>query len=162
MKEYEYSFKVNDINPFINYCKNNGYILENDNLQIRELFKNKNKILARITTEIINDEKKYILDFKDDNDTDILIKEARETFPLKVRLEDRKALDSILDILDFSKDVVLKRKRVTYVKNKVKFEIDEYMEPEIFYVVAIEGEKNLVDNVYLDIKNKIKEVSDVQ
>lgn len=155
MKEYEYSFRVNDINPFISYCENNDYIIEKDNLQTRELFKNKNKILARITTEIENDKTTCILDFKDDNNTDDLVKEARETLPLKVSLEDRAKIDSILNILDFNKDVVLKRKRITYVNGNIKFEIDEYMEPEECFVVAIEGEKDLVDSVYLDIKDKI-------
>ena len=155
MKEYEYSFRVNHINPFISYCENNGYIIEKDNLQTRELFKNKNKILARIKTEIENDKTTCILDFKDDNNTDDLVKEARDTLPLKVSLEDRAKIDSILNILDFNKDVVLKRKRITYVNGNIKFEIDEYMEPEECFVVAIEGEKDLVDSVYLDIKDKI-------
>ena len=32
MTEYEYSFKVEEIDPYIEYCKNNGYeIIEKTN-----------------------------------------------------------------------------------------------------------------------------------
>ena len=154
MKEYEYSFIVNDITPYIDYCKNNGYELEKNNYQIRELFKNENKILARITTEVENKRRTCVLDFKDDNDTSKLVKEARETIPLRVSKENRKAIDSMLEILGYHKDKVLKRKRVVYKKGEVKFEIDEYLEPEKCYVVAIEGEKEAVDRIYLKLNNE--------
>jgi len=151
MKEYEYSFMVESIDPYTNYCESNNYTLEKSNYQIRELFKNTNKILARITTEITKNEESYILDFKDDNDTELLVKEARETVPLKFNKENRNSIDSMLQILDFRKEKILKRKRKTYEKDKVVFEIDEYLEPEICYVVAIEGEKQAVDKVYQEL-----------
>lgn len=151
MKEYEYSFRVNDITPYIDYCKINNYDLEKSNYQIRELFKHENKILARITTEVENKRRTCVLDFKDDNDTNKLVKEARETVPLKVSRDNRKAVDSMLEILGYHKDKTLKRKRVVYKKGEVKFEVDEYLEPEICYVVAIEGEKEAVDKVYEEI-----------
>ena len=49
-KEYEYSMKVKDIKPFINYCKKNNYNLINKTTQKRVLYRNDNKILARVTT----------------------------------------------------------------------------------------------------------------
>ena len=152
MREYEYSFIVNDITPYVIYCKNNGYELEKSNYQIRELFKHENKILARITTEIENKKRTCVLDFKDDNDTNKLVKESRETLPIKVSRDNRKAILSMLEILGYYKDKTLKRKRVVYTKGEVKFEIDEYLEPDKCYVVAIEGEKDAVDRVYNEIK----------
>ena len=154
MKEYEYSFKVSDITPYIDYCKKNNYELEKSNYQVRELFKHENKILARITTEIENKRRTCVLDFKDDNDTNKLVKEARETIPLKVSRENRNAVDSMLEILGYHKDKILKRRRFVYKKGEVKFEIDEYLEPEECYVVAIEGEKEVVDRVYLELNSK--------
>lgn len=152
MREYEYSFIVNDITPYVIYCKNNGYELEKSNYQIRELFKHENKILARITTEIENKKRTCVLDFKDDNDTNKLVKESREILPIKISRDNRKAIDSMLEILGYCKDKTLKRKRVVYKKDEVKFEIDEYLEPDKCYVVAIEGEKEGVDRVYNEIK----------
>ena len=32
-EEYEYSFKVKDINPFVNYCEDNNYNLVNDEVR---------------------------------------------------------------------------------------------------------------------------------
>ena len=155
MIEYEYSFKVKNIEPYINYCKENNYDLEKNNYQVRELYKNENKILARITTEIEDEKRICVLDFKDDNNTEVLIKEARETIPLKITEENRKSVDSILKILDFHKDKIIERNRMTYKKGKVSFEIDEYFKPEKGYVVAIEGEKELVDKTYVEIKEKL-------
>ena len=54
---------------------------------------------------------------------------------------------------------VLKRHRIVYKKESVKFEIDEYATPKM-KVVAIEGDKDQVDRVYEElekiiIKNKL-------
>ena len=142
---------------WIKYCQKNDYQLEKENYQIRELFKNKNKILARITSEIEKKKRTCVLDFKDDNNTEVLIKEARETIPITVSRANRKAIDSMLEMLEFYKDKTLKRKRISYIKSGVKFEIDEYIEPEKCFVVAIEGEKEVVDKTYKDVKIKITE-----
>ena len=48
-KEYEYSFYVKEIEPYIQYCEKNDYKKTSEGNQIRELYKNGNKILARIT-----------------------------------------------------------------------------------------------------------------
>ena len=48
-KEYEYSFYVEEIEPYIQYCEKNDYKKTSEGNQIRELYKNGNKILARIT-----------------------------------------------------------------------------------------------------------------
>ena len=68
-EEYEYSFKVKDIEPFINYCENNNYDLVSEYEQIRTLYKNGGKIMARITKNTYKDSISEILNFKDDNIT---------------------------------------------------------------------------------------------
>ena len=59
----------------------------------------------------------------------------------------------MLEILGYHKDKTLKRRRFVYKKGEVKFEIDEYLEPEQCYVVAIEGENEAVDSVYDEVSS---------
>lgn len=155
MKEYEYSFKVEDIKPYIDYCEENKYELVSESVQIRELYRNPNKILARITTKIKNGLSEQILDFKDDNNTDDILKISRETIPLKFEENNTDAVNSILEILGYKKDKVLKRTRAVYQKNNVKFELDSYTSPEVMFVVGIEGENKKVDSIYEEVIKNI-------
>lgn len=153
MIEYEYSFKVKNIIPFLHYCEKKEYVLKHFNYQIRELYKNKSGILARITTEIENEMETKLLDFKEDTDITKVKKMAKETIPLEITESNQDFVLSLLEMFEFQKFKTLKRKRHTYQKDQVIFEIDEYSEPETCYVVAVEGEKECVDKVYLEIKN---------
>ena len=155
MKEYEYSFKVKSIDPYIKYCEENGYTKEEETTQNRILYRNVNKTMARITAKTKNGKTKTVLDFKDDNQADVVLKVSRETIPLEVTPENEKAVDSILDMLEYTKDKTLIRTRMVYKKGNVTFEIDKYDAPEVMFVVAIEGEKEEVDKTYAIIKEKI-------
>lgn len=150
--EYEYSFKVDSLDEYKKYCEENGYEKRLEYDQVRELFTSDNKILARITTTKTENNIDIFLDFKDDDDSDKVYKESRETIPLKVTDENRGAIDSILNILGYKKKKHLVRKRYVYKKGKVKFEMDDYTKPEIMHVVAIEGDKDEVTKVYNEIK----------
>lgn len=156
--EYEYSFKVDSLDWYKKYCEENGYVKRLEYDQVRELFTSDNKVLARITTTKTGENTDVFLDFKDDDDSDKVYKESRETIPLRVTDENRGAIDSILNILGYKKKKHLVRKRYVYKKGKVKFEMDDYTKPEIMHVVAIEGDKDEVTKVYNEIKegNKIK------
>ena len=57
--------------------------------------------------------------------------------------------------LEYKKDIELSRIRMVYKKDNVIFEIDSYNSPEIMYVVAVEGDKEEVDKVYKEIKDKL-------
>ncbi len=146
MNEYEYSFKVESIERYIDYCNNNGYELIDKVKQTRTLYRNSNKTMARIT---INDNKMF-LDFKEDNLTEDILKIRKESLPLE--FNDIKSINSILDFLEYKKDITLIRNRKIYEKDNVKFEIDEYESPEVYNVVAIEGEKEEVDKVYNELE----------
>lgn len=161
MKEYEYSFKVSDILPYIKYCKDNGYILKEESSQIRVLYKNINKTMARITTKKIGNFKKIILDFKDDNKSEEVLKVSRETLPLEITDNDLDAIYSILDMLEYKKDITLIRDRFVYEKENVKFELDIYSSPEKMYVAAIEGKKEEVDIVYNNLSDVINNTGKV-
>ena len=128
--EYEYSFKVKDLTKYLDYCKKNNYRLEEETNQERILYRN----------------------FKDENDSDEILKVSRETIPLRVTKNNKEAVLSILDMLGYQKDKTLVRKRWVYKKDKVTFEIDDYKEPKM-KVVAIEGNKEQVDKVYQELED---------
>lgn len=154
-KEYEYSFKVKEIEEFINYCKDNDYVLEDEYEQVRKLYKNGGKIMGRITKNSYKNHSVEILNFKDDNLNDSVLKESRESLDLVIDDSNREFVQSLLDILDLPETKVLIRKRFVYTKNNVKFELDNYIEPKM-NVVAIEGLKEEVDVVYNDLKQIIE------
>lgn len=150
-KEYEYSFKVKDITPFIEYCVNNNYELNKEYDQTRTLYKNGGKVMARITKNVYKDNEVEILNFKDDNLSDSILTVSRESKDLVMNEDNREFVKSLLDILELNETKKLVRKRYEYTYNNVTFEIDQYTMP-IMNVVAIEGEKNEVDQVYDELK----------
>ena len=150
MIEYEYSFRVDSIDNIIDYCISNGYKLLESNYQERKLYTNSNRVLARITKNVINSKESIVLDFKDENNSDFIYKESRESIPLKVG-KNIKSINSILEILDYKLSKVLERHRTVYAKDGIKFEIDSYTSPEIAFVVAIEGNKSLVESIYKEV-----------
>ena len=153
-KEYEYSLKVKSVSEFIKYCNDNNYVKEDEYLQTRTLFKNGGPVMARITENEINGKVEKILNFKDDNLNDNTLKISRESKDLIVTSENEEFVESLLQILDLNNKKVLKRKRYVFVKEYVKFEIDEYLEP-IMNVIAIEGIKEEVDKVYESLSELI-------
>lgn len=153
-KEYEYSFKVNDITPFIDYCINNNYELKNEYEQTRTLYKNGGKVMARITKNVYKDSEVEILNFKDDNLSNSVLKIRRESKDLIINDENRDFVKSLLEILELNDTKKLVRKRYVYTYENVIFEIDKYTNP-VMNVVAIEGKKEEVDKVYNDLKSVI-------
>lgn len=153
-EEYEYSFKVKSIKDFINYCEVNKYKKIDDYKQVRTLYKNGGKVMARITKNIYSDKSVEILNFKDDNLTSNVLSVSRESEDLLINNKNRKFVKSLLNILDLNDFKILKRHRICYKKRNIKFEIDEYTSPKM-KVIAIEGLKEEVDNVYKDLENII-------
>lgn len=153
-EEYEYSFKVKNIEEFIQYCIDNQYEKKEEYLQNRILYKNGGPIMARITENIYNNGCKKTLNFKDDNLLDSTLKISRESKDLIIDDNNQEFVDSLIEILDLKDKKVLKRRRFVFEKNNVKFEIDEYIEP-LMNVVAIEGLKKEVDMVYKELEQII-------
>ena len=150
-QEYEYSFKVKDITPFIDYCQQHQYQLIEDYRQIRTLYKNNGTVMARITKNFYPNQTIEILNFKDDHLTEQVLKVNRETADLIITEENRPFVNSLIEILDLNHPKILERHRLVYQKNQVKFEIDDYTTPTI-KVVAIEGLKEEVDAVYQELE----------
>jgi len=156
MKEYEYSFKVKELKSYLKYCTKENYFKEKEEKQIRDLYSNNSGVLARITTSKIKNKEIITVDFKGEDDSNEILKTTKESLPLIIDKNSLKAFYSILNILGYKIIKHLVRKRVVYVKGKVKFEIDKYIYPEKMNVVAIEGKKIDVDKIYNEINNNIK------
>ena len=151
-KEYEYTFKVASLQPFFDYCQKNGFTFVNKFKQIRTIYRNENKTMARITMNTNDTGTTKELDFKEDNwVAGAVVKELRESLPLKYESDD--GVLSILEFLNYKKDYTMERTRYIYEKQDVKFEFDEYQQPKQSYIVAVEGVKDLVDKIYDEVKD---------
>jgi hypothetical protein len=151
--EYEYSFKVESVKPYIEYCENNGYTLTLQAYQNRIVYENKNNknYIARITKTKIGDKEEEVWDCKTVGEKNKDLKVSKESEPVVITDENRDYIHKILNDLDFCLVANNTRNRYVYEKGLVKFEIDDYIEPKA-QVVAIEGEKAEVDKVYQEIK----------
>ena len=150
MEEYEYNFKVKSLEPVFMYLKENNYkeiFNKKQNRIVYENIKNRN-IISRITS---NDED-YLFDFKNKSYETETLKILKESLPLKIKKEDIENVKSILDVLGFEQTSNIVRTRFVFVKDEVKFEIDDYIKPKML-VVAIEGKLDKVDKVYNEVKN---------
>ncbi len=147
--EHEYSFKVTVLSPFIEYCEKEGYKKIEETLQTRILYKRHDKTMLRITIKNKNGKITKEFDFKQDKLTDKPLVERKETIPIKYT--DDEAIESIIDFLDYKKAIELKRKRLVYVKDNVKFELDDYSSPNQMYVVALEGNKLDTCKIYSEL-----------
>lgn len=155
-KEYEYSFKAENIENYINYCTKNNYKLEKETEQIRKIYYNDWGVNARLTTDIKDTTTTTVLDFKEQEQNlgQNLVKELRESKPLSIPNTEIEAALSILDTLNYKLHVTLHRIRYVYSKDDIKLEIDRYLSPDTSCVIAIEGNnKEGVAKVYEEIKN---------
>ena len=150
MKEYEYSFEVNDLRPYIEYCSDNGYELVNSNKQQRIIYRHANGTMARVT--IIDKAGKVTreLDFKESILSTSVLHERKES--LTINFDDEKAIKSMLDFLGYKRDNSLIRTRAVFKKGKVKIELDDYEFPRKAFIVAVEGAKEQTDLVYNEIR----------
>jgi len=150
-KEYEISFKVKSLQPFINYCAENNYKLVEHCEQERTIYRNANKTMARITINIAGGAVKKQLDFKEDNYVKgAIVKELNES--KAIAFTDDEAVASVLEFLQYKKDNTIKRTRYTFEQGDVRFELDNNTFPTTAQVVSIEGNKQKVDQLYQAIK----------
>lgn len=149
MTEYEYNFKVDDINDVTKFCERNGYVLVSKTSENRVVFENKQnrKIISRITTTFGESDKVTVWDFKNVGKNDNLLKVSKESEAMVLDEAGIKIARSMLEVMDFEQSADNLRTRYVFEKGDVKFEIDDYTRPEM-KVVAIEGEKTQVDKIY--------------
>ena len=142
MEEYEYSIRVNNIQPFIEYCKSNGYKKISENIQNRAVYEHRDNrhILARITKTETDGKTVTIFDCKNSSAEIGGLKIAKESKELELDDRTEDIIKSMINVLNFEQSADNYRIRYVYKLNDVKFEIDDYIKPQ-FKVVAIEGEK---------------------
>lgn len=152
--EYERSFNVESIKPYIEYCEKNGFNLVNKVRQNRIVYECKHNIhiIARITTETVNDKTTVLFDYKNVDKSNDDLKVSRESIPMVVTEENKDIILSILNVTDFILQSDNLRTRYVYQKDDVIFEIDDYEQPKVMQVVAIEGNEEKVENIYLELK----------
>ncbi len=146
MKEYEYSMVVDSLNKYIDYCENNNYELRDKIFQTRTIYRKNNNTIARITINKMGNKEQKYLDFKEDKLSVGPLIERRESGALEFEII--KDAESILNFLEYKKDITLIRNRLVYYKDDVTFELDEYIEPNNNFVVSVEGNKEKADIVW--------------
>lgn len=157
MIEYEYNFKVSDIKPIIEYCKENGYNFVSATWQNRKVFENKNNknIISRITTTKINNTLETVWDFKNVDNKNKTLKISQESLPMSLDKQKIEIALSMLNTIGFELSADNIRTRYVYEKDNVVFEIDDYERPAM-KIVAIEGPKDKVDQLYQQITSNNK------
>jgi len=152
MIEYEYNFKVEDIDKVLKYCQEHGYELVSKTMQNRVVYENRHnrKIISRITTTVKGGKTERVIDFKNVNNNDGLVKQSMESLPMSLNNKSMEIVKSMLEVMDFEQSADNLRTRYVYEKGSVTFEIDDYTRP-LMKVVAIEGEKAEVDRVYSEL-----------
>lgn len=162
MEEYEYSFKVKNIQPYIDYCMKNQYEKVSEVRQNRVVYENKHSkdIIARVTTKIVDGKKEITFDCKNVGREENHLKVSMESLPIKITKSNKDSIYSMLEVMDFYKATDNDRIRYVYQKDGVTFELDDYKNP-IICVVGIEGKKEEVDKVYFELSNTILEYEEL-
>ena len=85
-------------------------------MQTRILYRNGNKILARITTNEIESKNSTYLNFKEKNDIEKVLKISQESPILEINEDNKEFVNYILKMFNFIKSKELKRTRYVYKK----------------------------------------------
>ncbi len=149
--EYEYSYRVKDLAPYIKEIEKEFKFVEKTS-EKRTIYRTDESI-ARITYR--NGE--MLLDFKENK---VMVNgsiERKETRAIK--FDNLENCEEILAFLGYTKDATVVRNRSIYEGENIKFEIDEYFEPEVANVVSFEGDKETCDKYneeFLELYNSIE------
>ncbi len=121
-------------------------------MQNRVVYENRHnrKIISRITTTVKDGKTERVIEFKNVNNNDGLVKQSMESLPMSLNKKSMEIVKSMLEVMDFEQSADNLRTRYVYEKGGVTFEIDDYTRP-LMKVVAIEGEKAEVDRVYSEL-----------
>lgn len=152
--EYERSFSVESVDKYIDYCIKNGYRKIKEVWQNRIVYENQTNrnLIARITKEKVNNIQTCVFDCKNVVKKNGNLNESLESLPLEINEKDIPSAQSMLEIMGFEQSANNTRERYVFAKNEVILEIDRYITPKM-NVIAIEGEKEQVENVYKEIVN---------
>lgn len=138
--EYEYSFKISKLDEYLNIIKEK-YKYVNSYDEKRIIYRKKD-IIGRITYR----NNCMYLDFKENkiSSNDLIVRKESKS----IKIDNLDNCENILNFLGFVKDNSIFRKRTIYEGDNIKFEIDEYYEPEVAFVLSFEGKKEVCDKEY--------------
>lgn len=158
MEEYEHSFKVKFLEPFIKFCEENNFKQISATSQNRKVYESiyNSHLISRLTIEKDKNETKTYFDFKFAGVEIDGKKTSKESETLVVTDKLMPFVLSVLDVLNFKLVADNFRTRYVYIKDDIMFEIDDYISPKM-KVVAIEGEKNKVEKL---CNNELKPIID--
>lgn len=161
MEEYEHSFKVTSIKPFIEFCEKNDFKQASVSSQNRKVYESvyNPHLIARLTIEKEGNKENTYFDFKLAGNEVEGKKLSKESETLLVSKELMPFVTSILDVLSFKLVADNFRTRYVYNKDGIIFEIDDYTVPEM-KVVAVEGNKEAVESLCNnELKSTVKKYS---
>ena len=145
--EYEYSFKVSKLDKYLDIIKSRyKYINTYNEKRVIYRKNDSNDTIARITYK---DNCMY-LDFKENKigNNDLTVRKETKS----IVFDNFDNCENILEFLGYYRDNSIYRKRTIYQGDEIKFEIDEYYEPENVLVLSFEGKKEICNKVYKDFE----------
>lgn len=149
MKEYEYSFVVDSAEKYHAFCKSKQPLKIDVNSMRRRVFKDGSAVIARLTEESTATGVMHrYFDFKEDSKDSQLVKHVQETLPIDLNEKSIDHYMALLDSLDFKLDADLIKKRTRYQFKNMHVDIDEYSSPRKAIVIELEGERQMVDDMY--------------
>ena len=148
MEEYEHSFKVTSIKPFIEFCEEFGFKQVSVSSQNRKVYQSvyNPHLISRLTTEKEGNKLNTYFDFKLAGNEIEGKKLSQESETLVVTDDLMPFVTSTLDVLNFKLVADNFRTRYVYDKDGITFEIDDYTVPDM-KVVAVEGRKDVVESL---------------
>lgn len=149
MKEHEYSFVVENAEPYHAFCLNiNPADVSIMSLR-RRVYKDGSETIARITEETIGDNPpRQYLDFKESSDDSQLAKTVQETPEIDMQSKKVPQIHKLLETLDYELHVDLVKKRTRYQLEGLHVDVDEYTSPYAAVVIELEGEPEAVEATY--------------
>lgn len=156
MKEFEYSFTVDSVIPYHDFCaKNSDQTVEVTQMR-RKVYKNGSSTIARLTWEVDPQNKKlFYIDFKEDSKDSDLVKHVRESKKM-ILSEDRcAAVERLLAKLEYHLTADLDKQRSSYWIADVRVDIDTYHLPTKAFVIELEGEPGVTKRLYTRMKKAI-------
>lgn len=158
MEEYEHSFKVTSITPFIEFCNEHSYKQISVSTQNRKVYESAYNphLISRLTINKMEDKTTTYFDFKLSGKEIDGKKLSQESETLLVTDEMQSFVASTLEILSFKLVADNFRTRYVFANDDIIFEIDDYTTPNM-KVLAVEGNKDKVE--YL-CNNQLKALLD--
>lgn len=160
-KEIEFSLRVDDTEPYLEYLKRIGARKIHDIEIERDIYKNGSGYFIKVSKEKIDGKNNYMYCLKED-----LIDKGQSGVGLKVSEEidvpvssdQLEKLSAMLELLKFKKTSSFKKSRQAFTKDDFEIDVDTYyFEDKTEYYIEVEGKEK--DKINLFVKNMQDDLS---